>query len=243
MGTYLFSSLYLNKPLAKEFMAFNPDWIRNYEESDIPEEGRGVVTHDPADPPTGKKSQDYSALVACWHSKRGVHVRGYIRARMTDAQAINSAIDLALKYGCTTIRVEVDRYAHLQFAYREEMKRRGVYLSIDAVKTKGKQKEGRIRQRLQPLFENGVIYTKANMRELEEELFAFPNGQHDDLIDALAWQIEDIYPTEKEVPKLIVKRRLPTIDEMIDTLYNRGGRRYPFNEQLKGTIFNSNFKN
>ncbi len=240
MGTYLFSSLYLNKPLSKEFMTFNPDWMRTYEDSEVPEEGRGVITHDPADPPTGKKSQDYSALVACWHSKKGVHVRGYVRARMTDAQAINAGIDLALKYGCTKIRVEADRYAHLQFAYREEMKRRGIYLNVEGVKTRGKQKEGRIRQRLQPLFENGVIYTKANMRELEEELFAFPNGVHDDLIDALAWQIEDIYPTEKDVPKSVQKRHLPTIGEMYDTLLNRGGRKYPFEVQLQGTIWQSN---
>jgi hypothetical protein len=44
MGTYLFSSLYLNKPLSKEFMAFNPDWMRTYEEATHPPARRARTT-------------------------------------------------------------------------------------------------------------------------------------------------------------------------------------------------------
>lgn len=239
MGTYLFSALYLNKPLAKEQMAFSPDWIRYYEEEQLPDDGMGVVTHDPADPPTGKKSQDYSAIVSCKHTKSGVYVRRYARDRLTDKQGIDTAIDFAVQDNATKIRVEVDRYAHLQFAYRERMKQRNVYFILEAVKTHGKQKEGRIRQRLQPMFENGVIFMKHNMRELENELFQFPNGAHDDLIDALAWQIEGVYPTERISVKEKKVNHLPTFDDMLGTLYNRGrARNYPFQKQLQGTILN-----
>jgi len=236
MGSYLFSSLYLNKPLAKEFMTFKPDWIAYYEENELPKEGMGVVTHDPADPPTGKKSQDYTGIVSCKHTKRGVYVRRYARRRATDEQAINQAIDFAIEDKAAKIRVETDRYAHLQFAYREAMKRRGVYFILEAVKTKGRNKEARIRQRLQPMFENGVIHIKRGMRELEDELFTFPAGKHDDLLDALAWQIEGIYPTERvHIPEK-VRRRLPTIDEMYQSLWNRNRRsKYPFDRQLEGT--------
>jgi len=233
MGTYLFSSLYLNQPLAKEQMVFNPDWIRYYEENELPNEGNGVVTHDPADPPTNRKSQDYSAIVSCKHTNKGVFVRRYMRDRVSDRQAIDTAIDYAVQDGALKIRVEIDRYAHLQFAYRERMRQRNVYFILEAVKTHGKQKEGRIRQRLQPMFENGVIFLKRGMKELENELYQFPNGAHDDLIDALAWQIEGVHPTEFKPPQVTIRRRLPTFEEMLQTLYSRQSRsKYPFDVQL-----------
>ena len=141
---------------------------------------------------------------------------------------------MAITDGASKITVEIDRYAHLQYGFREQMQQRGVYFVINPVKTKGRNKEGRIRQRLQPMFENGVLRTKRFMRELEEELFSFPNGTHDDLIDALAWQIESIYPTSQPIPKVDKPRRmLPTIDEMIQTLYDRQTRgRLPFDRQV-----------
>ena len=233
MGTQMFSSLYLNKPLAKEYMIFKPEWIKYYEENELPEEGDGIVTVDPADPPTGKSSQDYTAIVSCKHTKRGLYVRRYVRARLSDNQLIEEALNVAESDGAYKIRVEVDRYAHLQFAFREAMTRRKKWYVMDAVKTKGKVKEARIRQRLSPMFENGVIHLKKGMRELEEELFTFPNGKHDDVIDALAWQIEGVYPTEVEVPKAVQKRMLPTFGEMLDTIYKRNRTsRYPFDKQL-----------
>ncbi|MCJ7828949.1 MAG: hypothetical protein MUP81_04335, partial [Dehalococcoidia bacterium] len=111
MGIYMFSMLYDNKPLAKEFMAFNPDWYRYYEEEELPEEGDGLVTVDPADPPTGKASQDYSAIVSVKHTKRGLFVRRYVHRRMSDKQMIGETFDTADKDGFTKIRIEVNRYA------------------------------------------------------------------------------------------------------------------------------------
>jgi hypothetical protein len=247
LGHYLFSALYLNKPLAKEFMSFNPDWMTYYEEADLPEEGDGVVTVDPADPPTGKSNQDYSAIVSVKHCRTGLYVRRYVRERMTDKVMIGKAFDVAEQDKATKIRIEVDRYAHLQYGFKEEMELRNrkrrekgqpdLYFMIDAVKTRGRNKEGRIRQRLQPLYENKVIKHKTGMRELEAELFAFPNGVHDDLIDALAWQIEGIHHTEVAPVPMKKRSNLPTVGEMYDSLAHRGrgSREYPFIAVSKGS--------
>ena len=136
----------------------------------------------------------------------------------------------------------MDRYAHLQFALREEIKRSGIPCTIEPVKTKGKAKEGRIRQRLAPLFENGIIYTKRHMKELESELFTFPNGTHDDLIDALAWQVEGIATTDPiPVAKMGKGRMLPTLGEMMGTITRRKLGNYPFQVQCgeRVGIFNN----
>ena len=236
MGLYMFSMLYENNPLAKEFMAFNPDWFRYYEDSEMPEEESGLVTLDPADPPTGKKSQDYSAIVSVKHTKKGLFVRRYRRKRVSDKQMIDETFEVADLDNCRKIRMETNRYAHLAAAFREEMKKRDKYYSIEEVKAKG-NKEARIKNRLSPLFENGVIWIKRGMRELEEELTTFPYGKHDDLIDALAWQVGDRTATEyereqKKRPPLPQSKRMTfTLDEIRKSCRQRKVCPYPFSRQ------------
>jgi len=238
MGVYMFSMLYENKPLSKEFMAFNPDFFKYYEEGELPEDGDGLVTVDPADPPTGKASQDYSAIISVKHTKRGLYVRRYKHIRVSDKQMIDETFDMADMDGYSKIRIEVNRYAHLAAAFREEMKKRNKYYAIDEVKAKRINKEARIKNRLSPLFENGVIYLKRGMRELEAELTTFPYGRHDDLIDALSWQVGDRTSTEYEKepykrPALPTGRRVFTLDEIRQSCRQRSRTPYPFQRQME----------
>jgi len=240
MGIYMFSMLYDNKPLAKEFMAFNPDWFKYYADGDgqMPEEGEALVTLDPADPPTGKKSQDYSAIVSVKHTRLGLFVRRYRRKRLSDKQMIDETFEVADEDSAIKIRIETNRYAHLAAAFKEEMKKRDKYYIIDEVKAKKVAKEARIKNRLSPLFENGVIWLKRGMREMESELTTFPYSRHDDLIDALAWQVGDRTATEYEREEY-VKPGLPksstrmvfTLEQIRESCRGRARTPYPFARQ------------
>jgi len=248
MGIFMFSMLYENTPLAKEFMSFNPDWFRYYEESELPEEGESIVTIDPADPPTGKRGQDYTAIVSCKHTKRGIFVRRYRHKRVSDKQMIDETFAVANEDGAVKIRIETNRYAHLAAGFREEMKKRDKYYIIEEVKAKSVSKETRIKNRLSPLFENGVIFIKRGMRELEGELTTFPYGRHDDLIDALAWQVEGRTATEYEHPlsprpSLPSGRRSFTFDEIRASCRSHSHTLYPFERQLGEREMVGNFKN
>jgi len=238
MGVYMFSMLYENKPLAKEFMAFNPDWFRYYEESELPAEGEGLVTVDPADPPTGRKNQDYTAIVSSLHTKSGIYVRRYVHKRVSDKQMIDETFRVADEDKAGKIRLEVNKYAHLAAAFREEMKKRDRYYVIDEVRAKVVSKEARIKGRLSPLFENGVIWLKRGMRELETELTTFPYGRHDDLIDALAWQVGDRTSTEyerKRADKPMISEQPVrcsfTLDSIRESCRKGGRAQYPFQKQ------------
>ena len=236
MGVYMFSMLYENKPLAKEFMAFNPDFFRYYEESECPEDGDGLVTVDPADPPTGRASQDFSGIVSVKHTKKGLYIRRYVRKRMSDKEMIEETFNTADADGFVKIRIETNRYAHLAAAFREEMKIRNKYYYIDEVKAKRINKEARIKNRLSPLFENGVIWMKRGMRELETELTTFPYSKHDDLIDALSWQVGERTSTEYDKepyqrPTLPTGRRVFTLDEIRASCRSRYRAPYPFARQ------------
>ena len=118
------------------------------------------------------------------------------------------------------------------------MKKRDKYYIIETVKA-ARNKEERIKSRLTPLFENGVVWLKRGMRELEEELSLFPRGKFDDLIDALAWQVKGKTATEYEkVPER--KRALPgkddrmvfTLDEIRNSCRKRSRAPYPFQVQM-----------
>ena len=69
-----------------------------------------------------------------------------------------------------------------------EMRKRGKFFNIQEVKPDSNEtKAARIRG-LIPHYSNRRVYHMGTMYALEEQLIEFPRGQHDDIIDALAYQ-------------------------------------------------------
>ena len=199
VGSFLFESLYMNNPLPKEFMSFKQDWFRYWGAGtgvDWPEHEQGLhlVTVDPADEPTGKSTQDYTAICSAKMCKYGLFVRRSSRARLSGLEIIRKSLDVAFEDNADAIRVEVDRYAYLKDVFRDEMNRRGKWLDVQFEKTGGRSKEGRILA-LQPFAESGRLFLPSggSCRNLEFELVTFPKGKHDDEADALAWQLYNFH--------------------------------------------------
>ena len=68
------------------------------------------------------------------------------------------------------------------------MPKRGIFFRITPLKAE-KKKELRI-DTLQPRFTAGTVWFRAEaswLEKIESELLAYPNGAHDDVIDALAY--------------------------------------------------------
>jgi len=73
---------------------------------------------------------------------------------------------------------------------QHEMRKRGKFFNIQEVKPDNNEtKAARIRG-LIPHYSNRRIYHTAGAYALEEQLLEFPKGQHDDIIDALAYQVK-----------------------------------------------------
>lgn len=240
MGTFMFSMLYLNQPLSSEFMRFRPEWIQYYGEGcavQKPEEGMVRVTLDPADPPTGKRSQDYSAIVVCQHSKEGIFVLHYIRERLSEQQVISKCLDAVETFKANIVWVETNRHPFLEKAFLDEIRRRGLRVSFEGIRVKG-AKESRILA-LAPIAENRRLFLTKGMRELEQEMYSFPRGRHDDIIDSLSLQMwgykqVDAKPTKK---KKVILNFLPTQEEMIDEMIEENeGREGIFQWQQKALV-------
>lgn len=85
--------------------------------------------------------------------------------------------------------IEVVAYQKmLALEIQKQMRLRNIFFILEETRPQG-EKEARIRSMLQPRYSNhSIIHNKSvfNTNELESELLKFPNGKHDDLIDALA---------------------------------------------------------
>ena len=71
-----------------------------------------------------------------------------------------------------------------EWLLKREMKKRNQFITIKPLVWDA-DKNTRIETRLEPRYNQGVIYHKVGMGDLEHQLLRFPYGTHDDLIDAL----------------------------------------------------------
>lgn len=74
--------------------------------------------------------------------------------------------------------------------FEEEMRKRNKFFTITPLKHHGTKKETRIRA-LIPRIESKSVFFIGDCNDLEQEMRVFPRGQHDDILDAFAYQ-EDI---------------------------------------------------
>ena len=130
----------------------------------------------------------------------------------------------------------------MQYGFRDELAKRRAALKFpenmkvpfcEGVKTRGKKKEARI-MGLTPIAENGCLYLRRYMRELENEMFQFPNGITMDIIDALAWQLPDHYPGDyekKEEKPLARRHNVYSLETILKSVDKAGRSQHSFERQ------------
>lgn len=198
-GPYEFSAQYLNNPIDESAADFKKAWIRKYEPGS-PAPSSLYLTVDPAlslsadaDPSAG--------IVAGQFGSRVIRVVDYFHKRVNPSGLIDEIFNMVEKWGLRRIGIETFAFQKtIKYQLQEEQRKRNRFFSIDELGSRrgGKEplltKEARIR-RLQPYFEQGLVEIRFDMSELENELVAFPRGRYDDLIDALSYQLDYLFPS------------------------------------------------
>lgn len=197
---YHFSTQYLNNPIDPENADFKASQIRLYgPESALP--GSLYLTIDPAI--SLGASADYSAfVVAGMYSDRRIRVVEALHKKLIPSELVEEVFRLVEKWRLHRVGIETFAFQKtLKYDIQRQQRERGVFFSIDELgkrhSGKGEQilsKEARIR-RLQPYFEQGLVEISPSMLDLKDELLAFPRGRHDDLIDALSYQLDYLVPS------------------------------------------------
>lgn len=223
-GPYYFAAEYLNNPIDEDAADFRKEWIQTYDPT-TPHPASLYLTIDPA--LSLSRDADYTAMVvAGMFSNRRIRVVDYLHQRLVPSELVDRVFDLVKKWRLHRVGIETFAFQKtLKYDIQSEQRKRGVFFAIDEL---GKRhtgrgepilsKEARIR-RLQPYFEQGLVEIRKDMESLVDELLAFPRGKHDDLIDALSYQLDYLVPsagTTKAQPSLVegsmgwwVKNKLP----------------------------------
>ena len=191
MGPYMFSSLYMNHPTSASNQVFGREWVHYYQT--LPKDGIYCTSVDLACADKEESSDpDYTViLTTCLNPENGhIYVVHYTRERMSPSTCINTIFDHYRAYKPLKVIIEGIGYQRTLKHYLELRQRKmGVFFYIDLIKSHKMSKVDRIRG-LQPFFAATRIFLKSTMGELERELLAFPKTAHDDIIDALAMQMD-----------------------------------------------------
>lgn len=225
-GAYEFSAQYLNNPIDESAADFKAQWVKHYDPT-TPHPSHLYLTVDPAI--SLSRDADYSAMVvAGMFSNRKIRVVDRVHTRCVPSELIDNLFALVKKWGLHRVGIETFAFQKtLKYTIQEEQRKRGVFFSIDELgkRHQGKgepvfSKEARIR-RLQPYFEQGLIEIRSDMQDLADELLSFPRGRHDDLIDALAYQLDYLIPSSISV-EASFKHQF-TFSERLKAAQNRQG--------------------
>lgn len=193
LGPFEFSCQFMNNPIDESAIEFKDSWIQ---EQPISGETASVLNFEPGyltvDPALRlKETNDPTGFVV---SKIGPGNLIYILeaySKKTDTQGlIDEIFKLVALYNIKTVGIEtVGAQLAIIHPLKQEMRLRKVFFKIDELKTSTREtKAARIRG-LIPYYANGQVIHRLKLSELKDQLIQFPRALHDDVIDALAYQI------------------------------------------------------
>lgn len=151
-----------------------------------------------------KEEADSSAIVTVWHDTKS-NFRYLLEVKKIKAlpdEIIRESFGTAKKFFSLGLSykfwIEVIQYQKmLALAIKDEMIKQDFYFYLEEVRPSW-EKNARIRSILQPLYASWMLFHNDTIdsSDIELELLKFPNGKHDDMIDAESWAMS-ILPSVK----------------------------------------------
>ncbi len=205
IGPYMFSTLFMNQPLSGIDSMFRRSWLDNIYYQSTPSESMVYCTSvDPASAKQeGSSDPDYTVVLTTGVDRDSgkIYVIYYTRERMNPGEQIDAIFSHYIAYKPLVVKVEAISYQRtLVYWVKKRQDKLNMPFYVEPIKGMTGSKVDRIRG-LQPYFASGKIMIKASMGELERELLSFPNGAHDDIIDALSMHISFWYQIGEEEEK------------------------------------------
>lgn len=197
IGIYDWSSLYQQEPILAENAEFKAEWFKYFDEEDIKNKNlRYTTTIDLAISEKTAADNTVIRTVGKEIDKPNWYLIEETAGHLDPLQTIDAIFYHQQKYRSEVFLETVAYQKSLKYFLEEEQRRRQIYFLVNELKRNTTtNKEIRIRG-LVPLYKAGVIFHRKSDTELERELLQFPQGKHDDRIDALASHLEAIENTQ-----------------------------------------------
>lgn len=239
-GPYMFSCLYLNRPLDQSHRTFKDAWFDWVDKGAILEKldtGFNTIAIDPAI--SEKDSACETAITKVHHyydETSGRQAYQYwlqdVHKHMNPMETAKMALSM-VDSQTKAIIVETNAYqAALKYILWDEMTKRRMRVHIIDVQSRTK-KEIRIFA-MEPYFASGRIFLVRGLSpQVESQLKQFPNGRLVDVIDSFAMHME-MYRGDKAAPQHVEAKRVDdtTWDSVLDEIISNK-RLYGVNRGLK----------
>jgi len=205
LGPEIYAAQYQQQPVPPGGGTIKRAWVRRYDE--LPKSGLIIQSWDVAH--KQGEENDYSVCTT-WrvHDKR-YYLMDVLRGRFDFPTLRTKVSEQAKLHKPSQILIED---AGFGTALIQELKRTN--FSVIAVKPEYDKK---IRMAIQAAkFENGQVFLPKDaswLRDLEDELFAFPNGRHDDQVDSISQALG------YEIPSILTDEFLKGYDRFLNALW------------------------
>lgn len=179
--------------------------------------------NDPAS--STKQTADYSVRFSVSYDEdKNIYCLPYFRKRVTPLDHAEEIIRAIKEEKPKRGQIETTGYQEMLRGYvRQRLQEEG--LSLPGLETKFNprtEKSARL-ETLQPLFASKKVYLKRDMKEFEDELFTYPRGKHDDLIDGF------YYATRKLIQPHHLWQQEPEYSDDLRLIISRGGNKELYN--------------
>lgn len=190
IGPYDWSALYQGNPVPTQDQEFKREWLKPIHEDVVSLMNcRRYLTIDTA---MSKKTQaDFTAFCDNSVNKENFwHLRAW-RAKIGPEDLVNNIFSLYNSNRYEKIGIEKTAYLEGLKPYLEgEQRKRGIFLPIIELEHKQTAKETRIRGLIPLYASKSIFHINGRCDDLENEMFTFPIGIHDDVLDATAYQLQ-----------------------------------------------------
>jgi predicted phage terminase large subunit-like protein len=186
----LFMALHQQKPVAEQGDIFQPRWLQLYGPEDLPKKLTYYISSDFA---LTKNSGDFSVLLAFGICPEGhVWLLDMWRAQVEIDASVEASVDMMLKWKASRFlleKVSLARVFSPLLAKRRKERRAWTVVEEVSLFGKGSKDSPDRAGAIAGAMQLGYVHVPLHAPwrgELEHELAQFPNGKHDDQVDALS---------------------------------------------------------
>lgn len=197
-----FFGQYLNDPLDEANLEFKRDWMQKFDPtpelmsklSTIPV----LISVDPAFK-LHQYNDDTGIVITKVSPDNLVYILEAKGIKANPQMLVEEIFRLVENYiNVNKVLIEtVTSQIMLMDLLQAEMKRRNKFFVIEEVKPFNNESKPTHIRSLIPHYSNRRIFHAPHLYQLEEQLMAFPKAPHDDIIDALAYQVKYWHPIEQ----------------------------------------------
>lgn len=210
-----FEQEYLNMPMADDRRIFKKALFQYKRYDEIPQESNCFVILDPSF--SKNATSDDTGISIIWVDSRNFwYVKAY-KIKLNPKELVDQLFSLWHLYKPKKIGIEKFAFTEgLKPYLEEEMRRRNTFLPMVELSHNQTHKNTRIQGLLSYYESHSIFHIENECVDLENQLLRFPQAEHDDVMDSLAY-----------APQIITKPAMSYTDDYYDNIFPEDEPLYP----------------